>query len=162
MPGDVAAIREVNEAAFGHALEADIVDNLRANGKAVVALVAVVDGRVVAHVLFSPATIEPPHPSCHSLFLGPLAVHPEHQWQGIGSSLVKSGLEECRRLSFAAVFLYGYPSYYQRFGFQPARLFGFYPQRPTGAPDAFQAIELGLGSLAGVSGMVRYQPEFDE
>ena len=52
-PGDYSAIRDVVTAAFGRAVEADLVDRLRAEGDSVISLVAVESGRIVGHVLFS-------------------------------------------------------------------------------------------------------------
>jgi putative acetyltransferase len=154
---DVTAIRAVNIAAFGRpgaeTLEADIVDALRDHGKAILSLVAVLEDAIVGHVLFSPLTFEPPQPLLTGIALGPLAVVPAFQRQGIGSALVKAGLEECRLLGYGSVFLLGYPAYYSRFGFRPASAFDFRPPMLPRDPDAFQAIELRPGALDGVSGV---------
>ena len=55
-PEDLAAIREVNDRAFDQPLEGRIVDALRAHGAVRLSLVAVVDGQVAGHILFSPVT----------------------------------------------------------------------------------------------------------
>ena len=151
---DMASVRQVNIAAFarpGHPTdEADMVDALRANGKVILSLVAELGDQVVGHIVFSPLTFEPSQPRETGVALGPLAVRPEFQRQGIGSKLAKSGLEACRRLGYGSVFLFGNPSYYSRLGFRPARTYGITPPGP--ATDAFQALELREGALAGVSG----------
>ncbi|OYT18536.1 MAG: hypothetical protein CCU26_16370 [Nitrospira sp. UW-LDO-01] len=59
------------------------------------------------------------HPERQIMGLGPLAVAPEHQRSGIGSALVRAGLEQCKHLSFEAVVVLGNPAYYRRFGFTP-------------------------------------------
>jgi putative acetyltransferase len=59
-PEDKQAVRAVNELAFGQAQEADIVDALRDACPGLVSLVAVLDGRVTGHILFSPAMLEDP------------------------------------------------------------------------------------------------------
>ena len=56
-PEDLRAVRRVNELAFDAAGEANLVDVLRENEPAHVSLVAVEDGRVVGHILFSPVTV---------------------------------------------------------------------------------------------------------
>src|SRR5687767_10672428 len=120
-PGDIDAIRRVNELAFGRPLEAEIVDALRAAGNVVLSLVAVDDatGEVVGHVLFSPFAVVPAPPSFQALALGPLAVVPERQGQGIGSQLVRTGVAQCLRDGADAIFLVGSLVYYKRFGFEP-------------------------------------------
>src|SRR5512139_987372 len=96
-PQDIAAIRFVNEQAFGGSGEADAIDQLRARGAATLSLVAVIDEQVVGHLLFTPVTIESPDRSWPGLGLAPLSVLPEYQRQGIGSALMDAGLGECRR-----------------------------------------------------------------
>ena len=142
-------------------VEADIVDALRDHGNAVLSLVAILDEEVVGQVLFSPATFDEAQPALPALGLGPLAVTPVYQNQGIGSALVREGLDECRRLGYGSVILLGHPSYYPRFGFRPASSFGIFPAQPLRNPDAFMAIELQPGALEGVSGTAREAEEFD-
>ena len=71
---DVAAIRDVNNRAFGQTPEANIVDALRSNGAVLESLVATLDGRVVGHILYSPVSIGDVNGSA----LGPMAVLPVH------------------------------------------------------------------------------------
>jgi putative acetyltransferase len=59
------------------------------------------------------------------------------------------------------VVVLGHPRYYPRFGFQPAAGFGLRCKYGV-EPGAFQALELRPGVLTGLSGLVLYQPEFDE
>jgi putative acetyltransferase len=56
-PDDIAAVRAINEAAFGHTSEADIVDSLRRECPDTVSLVAVEGARVLGHIFFSPAVV---------------------------------------------------------------------------------------------------------
>jgi putative acetyltransferase len=122
--GDISAIREVDERAFGRPAEANLVDALRARRKVVLSLVAVLDGRVVGHILFSPAAIESGAGLFPVVALAPMAVLPEYQRQGVGSLLVSAGLEECRRLGHECVIVLGHAEYYPRFGFVPASRYG--------------------------------------
>src|ERR1044072_6444256 len=160
-PEDIAAIHEVNEKAFGQPAEANLVDALRANGKVTFSLVAVQDDRVVGHILFSPVTIESEKESFAAVGLAPLAVLPEHQNQGIGSRLVRAGLDECRKALHESVVVLGHPDYYPRFGFTPASRYGIKSEYDV-RDEVFMIMELREGALAGRSGTVKYQPEFND
>jgi putative acetyltransferase len=94
-PEDVQGIRAVNLAAFPNEKESRLVDHLRANGNATVSLVAILDKQIVGHILFSPVTMTVPHERVKVVGLGPMAVLPAFQRQGLGSMLVRSGLQEC-------------------------------------------------------------------
>src|SRR5688572_6898112 len=87
----IDAVREIVRAAFPTEAESKLVDALRANGKAVISLVAVNDEKVLGHILFSPVSTTPPG-EARGLGLAPVAVHPEVQSQGIGSQLISEGL----------------------------------------------------------------------
>jgi len=162
-PEDYAAVYEVNRLAFGREVEGRLVEALRQSPDHFpeLSLVAVVAGRVVGHILFSAIAIEVPGTRIPALGLAPLAVRPEFQKKGIGSELVRYGLEQCRRLGHKIVVVIGHPDYYPRFGFSSARAEGL--EVPFPVPDeAFMALELVPGALSGISGMVRYSPAFDE
>ncbi len=159
-PQDIATIRWVNEQAFGGSSEANAIDQLRDRGAAVLSLVAVIDDRVVGHLFFSPITIEAPDRSWPGLGLAPLSVLPEFQRQGIGTALMNAGLEECRRLGHERVIVLGHPDYYPRFGFERASLHGV--RFEFEAPDeACLILALHPGALDGVSGLAKYQPEWN-
>jgi putative acetyltransferase len=154
-PADWEAVRAVNEAAFGQPDEATLVDTLRP--VAIASLVAEVDGDVVGHILFTPATIG----AVSAAALGPVAVQPAWQGRGIGSRLILEGLAACRHAGYGIVGLLGHPDYYPRFGFQPASRFGI--RCKWDVPDeAFMALALRPGALDGVSGLFEYLPAFDE
>jgi putative acetyltransferase len=88
-----------------------------------------------------------------------MAVLPAHQRQGVGSLLVRAGLEACRAAGHGCVVVLGHPAYYPRFGFAPASRHGVAWEHPV--PDeAFMLLELRPGALGGRGGIVRYQPEF--
>jgi putative acetyltransferase len=158
---DIPAIRIVNERAFGGAAEADLVDALRRNGKATISLVAEDDGRVVGHILFSPVTVETGEGELVGVGLAPVAVLPEFQNRGAGSSLIEHGLDRCREAGQPFVVVIGHPHYYPRFGFKPASRFGIKSEYDV-ADENFMAMELREGALLNQAGMARYQPEFDE
>lgn len=155
---DLEAIRDVNRAAFDTPAEAGLVDALRRDAQPFVSLVAEVDGRIVGHIAFSPVTL-PGHPTLSLMGLAPVAVLPSHQRQGIGSALVRAGLEECVTLGAAAVIVLGHAEYYPRFGFGPASRFGLRSEYDV--PDeVFMVRELTPGALAAATGTVRYHPAF--
>jgi putative acetyltransferase len=158
---DIAAIHEVHALAFGRAAEAELVDTLRARGKATLSLVAVEDDRLVGHILFSPVTIEAGDRRLPALGLAPMAVLPERQKRGIGTQLVKIGLLECRNAGYDCVVVLGHPAYYPRFGFVPATRYGLTSEYEV--PDeAFMVLVWQEAVLKDRRGVARYQPEFRE
>jgi putative acetyltransferase len=158
---DRHAVRQINELAFSRPLEANLVDAVRDGGNAIVSLVAVdQEGTVLGHILFSPIGLLPPVPGIRGLGLGPMAVHPARQNQGIGSMLVRAGLDWTREMGFDLVVLLGHPGYYPRFGFRIAEEAGI--TCPYDAPrEAFMVIELTPACLNGYRGTVKYLPQFD-
>ena len=131
-PADHAAVREINIAAFAvhpfsRQTEHLIVEALRAAGALTLSLVAEEQGRVAGHIAFSKAPIG--GQDLGWFLLGPVAVLPDLQRRGIGSALVRVGLEALRALDAQGCVLVGDPAYYTRFGFrQAARL--VYPGVP--------------------------------
>lgn len=157
-PADAAALHAVHASAFPTESEARLVDALRANGNAVVSLVAASASEIVGHVLFSPVTIEPGPLGARGLGLAPLAVRPAQQRRGIGAALVAAGLDACRKAGIAFVVVLGEPHYYRRFGFRRARSAGL--DNEYGADEEFMLLELQPDALRGVHGTVRYGTEF--
>ena len=159
-PRDRRAAFEVLARAFPRPGEAELVDALRAAGGLVLPLVAERGGRVLGHVAFSPVRVGRGAAAWHALALGPMAVDPDHQRGGIGSALVRAGLERCREARHTVVFVLGHAGYYPRFGFEPATARGLeYEGGPRFAP-AFFVAELEPGALRGRAGVVYYRPEF--
>lgn len=162
---DLDAIRVVNLAAFGQPLEADIVDAIRRDGGTTCSLVAETPAGIVGHILFTPVTwpgldrTQSADASPFATGLAPMAVHPDWQRQRIGSALVRAGLEICAKAGVQAVVVLGHPDYYPRFGFRRASDFGLRCEFPV-PDDAFMALELVEGALAGHSGLVTYLPHF--
>jgi putative acetyltransferase len=164
-PDDIEAIRRINRLAFERDVEAGIVDALREAGAVTLSMVACqVDPatgaeEVIGHALYSPIIIEGANESCSAVGLGPLAVLPDYQRQGVGTFLMEVSLEILRRAGHPAVILVGHPNYYPRFGFLPAEEWGLSVAFEV-PPGVFQAIELQPGALAGVAGTIRFRPEF--
>ena len=160
--GDESGIRAVNLAAFRQAVEADIVDKLCTGCDKMLSLVAVMETQIVGHILFSPVTIESGTGVVEGMGLGPMAVLPEHQRRGIGSELVREGLGLLRQRACPFVVVLGHPEYYPRFGFERASRRGIRCQW-EGVPDeAFMIFVMDEAGMKGVSGVARYQAEFEE
>ena len=138
--GDAAAIAALLQAAFAghpHSSQAEhlIVERLRASGRLSVSLVALLpEGRLVGHIAFSPVTLDGRDEGWYGL--GPLAVLPQAQGQGIGAALVEAGLSVLRRKGAQGCVVLGEPDYYRRFGFAPATGLR-YPGPP---PEYFMAL----------------------
>ena len=159
-PDDGAAIQEIHTRAFGGPTEAKLVQFISERKKALISLIAIRDGKVVGHILFSRVTIANAPAAFGSVGLAPVAVLPEFQRQGIGSQLIREGLATCRQAGYDAVVVLGDPAYYSRFGFIRAADFGL--QNEYGVHDEFMVLPLRDGVLERVSGMVKYLPEFRE
>jgi putative acetyltransferase len=159
-PGDIPHIRDIVAHAFGQRGEADLVDQLRADGDALISLVAVAEGgELVGHVLFSRLPIEGAKGRVtEAAALAPLAVRPEHQGRGVGSALTTAGIKACAARGLAAIVVVGDPRFYQRFGFSTAAARGL--QSPY-AGDACMALELKPGALLANPGTVRYASAFN-
>lgn len=156
--GDFQDVYQVNELAFERKDEADLVERLRA-AEPHISLVAIKDGRIIGHIFFSEVTFEPENENLKAIGLAPMAVLPEFQDQGIGSQLVKQGLEECRNHGFELVVVLGHPEYYPRFGFTTAKEKGIDSEYDV--PDeAFMILELKPKALNGKTGTIKYRPEF--
>ena len=124
-----------------------------------ISLVAVKDGKIIGHIFFSEVTLEPENKNLKAIGLAPMAVLPAFQNQGIGSKLVKQGLETCKNKGYEAVVVLGHPEYYPRFGFTTAKEKGFDCEYPV--PDeVFMILELKPDALNGKTGTVKYRPEF--
>ncbi|TCU29118.1 putative acetyltransferase [Rhizobium azibense] len=154
---DIPAIRALISTAFAakdHSsqTEAAIVDALRRNRALSATLVAEDEGQIVGHIAFSPVMINRRDLGWYGL--GPLAVTPERQGEGIGTRLVKDGLGAILKLGAQGCVLLGDPGYYGRFGFKAdARLrLADYPA------EYFQALCFS-GEMP--SGMVTYDAAFD-
>lgn len=156
---DRAAVRRVNELAFGRPDEADLVEALHRNDCAVVALLAEAAGEVIGHIVFSPVDVGIGL-SERLAGLAPMAVMPAFQRRGVGGLLVEAGLKRCAELGFDGVVVLGSPTYYSRFGFGPAHHFGLQCVYEV-PPEAFMALPLPGRSLASMSGTVRYHLAFD-
>ena len=160
---DQEAIKEVNEQAFGRPMEAGVVEKVRQSSGFIpeLSLVAEREKQIVGHILFSELAIEGEGQSWTVLALGPIAVRPEFQKQGVGGQMIQAGLERATTLGYGVVVLIGHPTYYPRFGFVPAGQFGLKCSIPV-PEDVFMAYLLLPDGLNGIHGTVVFPPAFDE
>ncbi|KIX15375.1 GNAT family N-acetyltransferase [Dethiosulfatarculus sandiegensis] len=127
---------------------------------------AVEQDTVVGHVLFTNVTISGAHEQVSAQILAPLAVLPQYQNKGVGTTLVPGALEVLKKHGVEMVFVLGHPGYYPRFGFAPAGVCGFdapYPI-PEEHAAAWMTQELKPGVIGTIKGKVLcadalHQPE---
>ena len=143
-PADHSAIRAVVRAAFAESRsdEAAIIEGVRAEGADLVERVAEDGGEIIGHILFSRMSC---NPDAFMVGLGPLAVRPDRQGEGIGMALSRDGLDACRALGAQGAVVLGHPTYYPRFGFsaEAARTLG----SPFSGRPAFMALAFVPGAL---------------
>ncbi len=162
-PDDTLAVRELVDAAFSvpdgapHAAEAVLLDGLRADGDLLpeLTLVAELEGAVVGQVTCSRARMG----ERGSVGLGPIAVRPDLQGQGIGSALVAAVLATAEQRGEPAVVLLGDPGYYGAFGFETAADHGIVSPGPW--PARYFQVRRLRAWRAELAGPFRYAPAFD-
>ena len=158
-PADFNAVAAITQQAFQGDAEVRLVNLLRQQCSDIVSLVAEQQGKIVGHILFSPASLN--SASHYKLMaLAPMAVSNVLQHQGIGSALVRAGLEKCRLQGTDAVVVLGHPAYYPRFGFIPASKAQI--RCPWPVPDeAFMLLPLKAKTIVGKDSTVVYHSAFD-
>ena len=114
--------------------------------------VAEKEGKIVGHIVYSRGTLIDPQGSKKEVVgFGPVSVLPSLQKQGIGSLLINHTINLARGMGYPAIFIYGDPRYYSRFGFHCAEKYdiktadGYYAV-------ALQALELKTGALNSLTG----------
>ena len=111
---DYAAIDRVNNLAFKETAQSQIIRDLRETGEALWSQVLLKGNQIIGNLTFYKVWLEG---NLITAGLGPLSILPEHQRQGYGGQLIRSGLEKCDPALHQIIFLLGHPDYYPRFGF---------------------------------------------
>ncbi len=158
--GDEPQIYEANYQAFGRKEEAEVVDLLRNSCPEGVSLVAEEEGKIVGHILFTPTIIEDEGTSLVGTGLAPLAVLPQYQGKGVGSALVRAGLDEMRIAGEPFVIVVGHPGYYPKFGFERASKYGIRCEYSKVPDEAFMIAVFDESKMQGVKGVAKERPEF--
>ena len=136
--------------------EADVVAKLACDlikdpsAQPLVSLVAEQDGTVIGHVIFSVVTIEGSE-SLSAYILAPLVVSASCQKQGIGTQLIRQGLEALKVRGCDIVFVYGDPSYYNRTGFKAGHAVA--APYTLQYPDAWMALALTSDAFTAAKGI---------
>ncbi len=117
LPNDAASIERLYREAFPDEDLLPLVRELQREGPNVVSLVAIADKALVGHVIFTTCGIVGGAEKV--ALLGPLAIAPARQRQGIGSAIVRVGLQRLENADTSQVYVLGDPAYYRRFGFEP-------------------------------------------
>jgi putative acetyltransferase len=157
-PHDDPEIAAVVSTAFGGIGEVNLIHALRDEGAMVSELVAADEGKaVLGYILFSRLAVISASQNLRAIALAPLAVRPDVQRTGIGDALTREGLARARAADEELAVVLGHPKYYARFGFSAllAKLLDA-PYRG----DAFMALELKPGVLAGLKWKVTYARAF--
>ena len=155
-PRDYAAIRQVVGHAFGQDDEANLVEQLRADGDVLVELVEASEIALQGHILYSRLTIERPSGNLAAAALAPVSVLPAFQRGGAGKALIGAGNARCAALGLDAIIVLGHADYYPQFGFSAATAESL--EAPFSGPH-FMALELRPGVLK-AGGRVRYAKAF--
>ena len=109
-------------------------------------LVAEVDNQKIGYVSFSPIFLKSDS-SISGYILAPLAVVPKHQKKGIGSNLIKSGIDMLTENGVGAILVYGDPDYYRRFGFKAEIGLSFVPPYSLQYPFGWMGMMLNETSI---------------
>lgn len=165
---DQQEIYEVVKRAFETAEHADedehnLVNRLRNSESFIpeLSIVATIDEKIIAHVLFTKAIIKNNEQEFATLALAPVSVVPEFQRKGVGSKIMTESLQKAKQLGYESVIVLGSNEYYPKFGFTEAAHFDI--KAPFEVPsEFFMALELVGNSLEKVNGTVIYAPEFFE
>jgi len=136
------------------ATEHYMVHRMRGNeGIPELTFVAERDGKIVGYVIYTKGSyiLKADGTKLDVLNFGPLGVLPGYQNQGVGSALMEHSIKRAKELGYGAVFFFGHPSYYPRFGFKEAGFFHVSTSSGANFP-AFMGMELRTGYLSGITG----------
>jgi len=161
---DYAGIETVLKSAFPDPSEAQLVVSLRAADADTLELVAEKKGVVCGTLMFSPVTAKgETGTETYGLGLGPLAVSPDQQNQGIGAALVDAGLDYIKTLGAPFCVVLGDPDYYVRFGFETAAKLGIYWDKDEDGQfaKAFQILVFNPAALPVQKTVIHYHAAFD-
>ncbi len=163
---DLSKVLFVEQAAFGHEEEANLVKDLLSDASAnpSLSLLAFADNQAIGHILFTAARLQGTQSDVSISLLAPLAVLPDYQRQGVGGQLIKEGLARLSAAHVDLVFVLGHPDYYPRYGFNPAGVQGFQAPYPIPKQDAgaWMVQELSAGAIDSVSGTIQCAKMLDK
>lgn len=160
-PADYDTVYRVVKEAFASGEHTDgdeqeLVVRLRESGSFIpeLSLVAVEDGKIVGHILFTQAAVN----GTKVLALAPLSVLPAYQNRGIGQALIREGHRVVKKLGYQYSVVLGHKAYYPRSGYVPASRYGI--KAPFEVEDeSFMAVRLGE-AVSNLNGVMEYDAAF--
>jgi putative acetyltransferase len=140
LPSDITAIEQLYVDSFPDEDLLPLVRELQGFGQAVISLVGLREKVIVGHISFTFCHVE--EGKNKVALLGPLAITPPLQKQGIGSKLIQMAFKHLENSNTGYVFVLGDPAYYGRFGFKAEdKVVTPYPL-PTEWQGGWQSIRL--------------------
>lgn len=127
--------------------------------------VAELGGEIVGHFLFSRFPLSETPQGGHGgandtdlVMLAPVSVHADHLRQGIGSAMLKLGIERVKKMGFGGIIVEGNYRFYNTVGFRTSSEYGIYPVSgyPMQEPRCQMCMETYDGSLQDRGGYVVY------
>ena len=158
-PIDIEKIWRINAEAFGTEEEANLVNVLRNSDLSYISLVYEENHELIGHIFFSPVELVGNNSGLRVIGLAPMAVIPEMQNKGIGSLLVKAGIQQCIAEDYDVIVVLGHPKFYPKFGFVPSVNYGIKSEYEV-PEDVFMVLELKENTLQGRQGTVKYHEAF--
>ena len=132
--------------------------------------VAELDGKVVGHFLFSKFPLSPTKEGGHSdntdsgiVMLAPVSVHAVYFRQGVGSAMLKMGIEKVRDMGYKGITVEGNYLFYNKVGFRTSSEYNILPTSgyPMIEPRCMMCQETYKGSLDGIHGYIVYDMYFN-
>lgn len=132
--------------------------------------VAELDNEVVGHFLFSHFPISPTkegghdnNPTSEIVMLAPVSVHADYFHQGIGSSMLKMGIEKVKEMGYKGITVEGNFNFYNKVGFKTSSEYNIFPTSgwPMEEPRCMMCQETYEGSLDGIHGYIVYDMYFN-
>lgn len=160
-PEDRDGVDAVIANTFKREAEVRLADKLRQACPEHLSLVAEENGRIVGHIMFAPVQVKNGQ-EAKGMGLAPMSVLPGRQRQGIGSMLVRTGLDMLEEKGYPFVIVLGHPDYYPRFGFEPASRLGIKSQWQNVPDEAFMILVLDKEAMRNVAGTAFFRDEFNE
>ena len=127
--------------------------------------VAELDDKIVGHFLFSHFSLSPTKQGGHSkeaksdiVMLAPVSVHTDYFHQGIGSTMLKMGIEKVKEMGYKGITVEGNFNFYNKVGFKTSSEYNIFPTSgwPMEEPRCMMCQETYKGSLSGIQGYIVY------
>ena len=132
--------------------------------------VAELDIEVVGHFLFSHFPLSPTREGGHDnnqtseiVMLAPVSVHADYFHQGIGSTMLKMGIEKVKEMGYKGITVEGNFNFYNKVGFKTSSEYNIFPTSgwPMEEPRCMMCQETYEGSLTGIQGYIVYDMYFN-